>query len=645
MARLNESTVSAEPIEILKRRFVRQNREIARVNSIQSLRIRSLESEVSHLLSENVSLREQVITLTHDLERFEAAKTLHDGVYDVKARLDSKLMELTNLISELGALPRRYSRITREKSQSELERPRRELSAARHVGNANLGPRLEPEHDGRLPVILEDKYYPRRTLSAQEIQELSDDKADMPNSPLQRSPVGSPDQTVEGDEASTPAANDTRTSIGNGDTEAEHTLPPNLETRRKKKTGSVITERGSTDTRVTSLLDSKFTRKCGAKRKFLIEDEEDFDEAAPAEDDDFEFSRPVQSPRLSSQNGRSPVKKKSRPQEDATSHVQLKRKVLEPKSTNTNLLSPMIPTVTKSYDQHHKPAIPGTQNSSRRQGKGCLGRGKSVSPAKPSLATSEDDGYIKSDREELKIEVKALITPQHAEQAESAKTTDMPTARPSRRRGAVVSYAEPNLRDKMRRSTNELGPAVNADKPRKSSSHTDTSRVPHEQRGGHSSSKRSRSLSSQNGEHGPTSNDTPQDMDTQSGEQPEGENPGIIDRRDQDNPQLSASNGMSIAINMDAPSITSRKSRRHSSNTKASGRSIPRFSTNTIDVESVCNDLVTDYSGGTVHELPVTGEHSVRDSQGYIDVSSSVIDSTEMTRGQRVAARRRSMML
>jgi hypothetical protein len=67
----------------VKRRFVRQNREIARVNSIQSLRIRTLESDVSNLLAENVSLREQVIMLSQELERVESAKSLHDGVTQV----------------------------------------------------------------------------------------------------------------------------------------------------------------------------------------------------------------------------------------------------------------------------------------------------------------------------------------------------------------------------------------------------------------------------------------------------------------------------------------------------------------------------------------------------------------------------------
>ena len=141
---------------------MRQNREIARVNSIQSLRIRSLESEVSHLLAENVSLREQVIALGNELERFEAAKLLSDGVYDIKAKLDTKLAELNNIVSNLGALPRNFNKSI---SQNDGD-------AAQNVSTQH-SPALKPQgpasnqdidEDGRLPVILEDKYYPWKTL-------------------------------------------------------------------------------------------------------------------------------------------------------------------------------------------------------------------------------------------------------------------------------------------------------------------------------------------------------------------------------------------------------------------------------------------------------------------------------------------------
>lgn len=128
---------------------------------MQSLRIRSLESEVSHLLAENVSLREQVINLTQEIERLEAAKLLHDGVHEIKGRLDAKLAELTILVSDLGTLPRKVSRLGGEKTE-ESNRPK--------ATAPELRPRMtDPEFhtgvdDGKLPAIIEGKYYPRRTL-------------------------------------------------------------------------------------------------------------------------------------------------------------------------------------------------------------------------------------------------------------------------------------------------------------------------------------------------------------------------------------------------------------------------------------------------------------------------------------------------
>lgn len=147
----------------MKRRFVRQNREIARINSIQSLRIRSLESEISHLLSENVSLREQVISLGQELERLDEARLFRDGVYDVKSKLDAKLAELGGLVADLGVLPHKFGNPCNAKPKSigprEPEQPNSDMR--RRVTNSEY--QLRPD-DGRLPVILEDKYYPRRTL-------------------------------------------------------------------------------------------------------------------------------------------------------------------------------------------------------------------------------------------------------------------------------------------------------------------------------------------------------------------------------------------------------------------------------------------------------------------------------------------------
>jgi chromosome segregation ATPase len=145
----------------VKRRFVRQNREIARANSIQSLRIQSLESEVSHLLRENAELREQLISLSQDVEKFEAAKSLSNEICTYKDKLALKLTELGDLVDELGKMPQKFGRAS--ELQKDSFRSERQQSSVVPPRRTEIGPNGS-EEDGRLPVILEDKYFPRRTL-------------------------------------------------------------------------------------------------------------------------------------------------------------------------------------------------------------------------------------------------------------------------------------------------------------------------------------------------------------------------------------------------------------------------------------------------------------------------------------------------
>ena len=59
----------------VKRRFIRQNRELAKNNSSQSLRIRSLEVEVSKLLADNLDLREHILGLENELHNARTQAT------------------------------------------------------------------------------------------------------------------------------------------------------------------------------------------------------------------------------------------------------------------------------------------------------------------------------------------------------------------------------------------------------------------------------------------------------------------------------------------------------------------------------------------------------------------------------------------
>src|ERR1700754_881805 len=85
------------PTITVKRRFIRQNREIARVNSIQSQRIRNLETEISRLVAENISLREQAIAAQAEAERWRAASSVDREIFELRDRLQQKMNEVGDL--------------------------------------------------------------------------------------------------------------------------------------------------------------------------------------------------------------------------------------------------------------------------------------------------------------------------------------------------------------------------------------------------------------------------------------------------------------------------------------------------------------------------------------------------------------------
>jgi hypothetical protein len=140
---------------IVKRRFVRQNREIARVNSLQSLRIQGLEAELSHLLKENAALKEQVISLTQDAEKYAAGRAFHKEIHQCKDKLAAKVSELNKLVSELGLIPETFLKKTAHlETEGETQRS----------SDPSRRPITWNDNGDRLPTIMEDKYYPRRTL-------------------------------------------------------------------------------------------------------------------------------------------------------------------------------------------------------------------------------------------------------------------------------------------------------------------------------------------------------------------------------------------------------------------------------------------------------------------------------------------------
>ncbi|KAF7595728.1 hypothetical protein BBP40_004859 [Aspergillus hancockii] len=652
MARLNESTASTEPIEILKRRFARQNREIARVNSIQSLRIRSLESEVSHLLSENVSLRERVIALGQEIEKLEAAKLFQDGVYDIKAKLSTKLMELGSLVADLNTIPCRFNKsasgTTEIAHQSQSNFDLRQNSVDLET-NTGLG------EDGRLPVILEDKYYPPEMLEPGETQELMNNEEDVSH-PSELDEVSTIQKDVIYDDVY-PRSPEDVTDIqepngGLGDNDV--LFPPTLETRKKKKPNPSPIRETVYDrclSKFPSRGDSGLLLKSSFKRKFSGNDDDGFELVPP--EDDFQFSRPPHAPqmthdqRLSTCSDHSSIRKRVLPKGSSKRDERPRRRVLEPKSTN---MSSPEPQATRVRSQDHKvpTRIKDESDENGTMYSTCLTKAvhhekvtvdekSSHKDADKSRQEASEDEVLQSRAPEAKqSSVSAAVAVSQVQNDFEASTNlSGASSRSTRRQRSVVSYAEPNLRDKMRRPTKEFIAAVGGD---------------------HQSRRTSGSQSVRT-----TSNDG---FDECKSGQVDARNTRNSDTGDVDLNPVSTTwldDSLRPSITVDskevpieikniprAASLPSRQSRRHSSNPRSSVRChSPEYKIGVTSIEGglasgACLRDFNDASNENTDQSKASGhasEEALRTNMG------PAIDAKQIRRVPRGAARRKSMML
>lgn len=120
---------------------------------MQAVRIRNLEAEVSRLLAENLDLRGQIITQETQPNR---SRNFMSHVGEVRSELDSKLRDIAALVAKLDR-PVREPR--RSSAGTKLPKAKRRSSEERMQMMELLA-----EQEGRLPPIVENKHYPRRTL-------------------------------------------------------------------------------------------------------------------------------------------------------------------------------------------------------------------------------------------------------------------------------------------------------------------------------------------------------------------------------------------------------------------------------------------------------------------------------------------------
>ncbi|KAK7980133.1 hypothetical protein PG989_012590 [Apiospora arundinis] len=529
MARLNEPIMATESLETLRRKFLRQNRDIARINSTQSLRIRGLENECARMLSENLDLRGQILRLETELSESRAQR-IADHAMEIKEKMEAQLLEWGSMLASLGhePMPKHHSPRLSKKAKT------------RSSININSSPRWRrrnteemewaAQQEGRLPPLWENKSCPRETLNRDEIMALCNEAAETNESPdlgpppvsrfvdedpvkidlPTKSPSAIRNVYALEDSPSAPARRNvaeehvvavkkiqTFESIEKAEEAEEAYMSPteNEETERSSPAPTTVEVE---PVQPTKKLEPKIPKptptpepqsatqiaKGNLKRKARDEDEKenvqkggDAAKVSKAQlvkpvTKDSVTNRPIKSP--------APVRRDAQATPANPAAITATRKPLSARNANEPVNSPKKST---------KPGLPADigkpKSSAKReeQNKERLVKSKQKledvqanipapievnmleEPLAPVVATidvepesiSADPDLFAPSSPEPMVEPRENIrdTPPPTE-----ISNDGETSRPSRRNRTAVSYAEPNLRDKMRRPTKQLFDAV-----------------------------------------------------------------------------------------------------------------------------------------------------------------------------------------
>ncbi|UPK99255.1 hypothetical protein LCI18_010190 [Fusarium solani-melongenae] len=506
MARLNEPPVPTDSLETLRKKLLRQNRDLAKSNNIRALRIRELENDCACMLSENLELRGRILELEKELEDNDARR-IADHALAIKAKLESQLTEWGTLLAGLGLEPpmKRHSPRPRKSQQ----KPRLSFSSARPSPSQRRLRDIAREIE-ELGHISETKAYPRQSMNPEEILALRSvaDDANSPDS-VDSPELGPPPMSqfidqdpVKVDSPSrsrpTPVQESPKTKLSPPEAlESPHSnkMMPRSPSPEKKREVVVEPQEPQTETTVpekkaieTKPLETKDQNpsvadnssiqpvKTGSKRKFAARD--DMGTAKPQKiNNENENTRIMaEKPSIREKAGGRTLKeltsmrKEAREKANATGT----RKPLAAKSTNDDMTSPKKTSKPVALDE--VAAAKADLVKSKVTQDRPKSRSKVLPPitidAVPDLEPTAPTVTDVSCDLGTPLTQQVLLSPNSPDSAVSTEAgrggTPPPIdinasrepARPSRRSRAAVSYAEPNLRAKMRRPTKELLDAV-----------------------------------------------------------------------------------------------------------------------------------------------------------------------------------------
>ncbi|KAL0940753.1 shugoshin c terminal domain-containing protein [Colletotrichum truncatum] len=512
MARLNEPPVSADSIDTLRRKLLRQNRDLAKANAVHLVRIRNIEADYARSLSDNLRLESRVIELEKELEN-NNARRIADHALDVRSRLEAQLLECMSVLAGLGQEPptkrhasprgRRSSRASLPHQSPPRRRPPRELLKETEG---------RVQDDGRLPTITENKSYTRATMDREQIlalcSEAADttdtiDTADATDSPELGPPPMSRFVDGEGVDIGSPSRSteqvEPEPAVYNSPVASPSLAPmpsPAPTARSINKTEKAILVRPDPDPAIDDAEPEKprpketpilppvvppTAAKTGSKRKYSMGDEvlrSDQKGAEPSKPRDGTDRPTIGRERQGGKTLKELANIRREARERMIAPVN-PRKPLSAKSTNDDVTSPT--KNPKGVTGESKVVVEKPKSRAARERAAQKIREAEIeadvgpSPIEvpvgpPSPPPPVVDVLPSTENVPTEASLLSPASPEPTSRMSLSSVRDTPppadisshgeTSRPSRRSRAAVSYAEPNLRDKMRRPTKELHDAV-----------------------------------------------------------------------------------------------------------------------------------------------------------------------------------------
>jgi hypothetical protein len=493
MARLNEPPQIIENHEAIKRSLLRKNRDLTRAHASQIIRVRNLDEQLQKLTLENAELRQKLIASEHELNRYRRTDLASTEILTLRDGLHQKLAEVNSLVAQFGNIPQRIRE--RERSERRQSRLKNFISSpTRDIWQTQAqNPPSLRDAEQRLTRLDEDRSVNRFSIGGEDVQRENEnnDSASMSLSPKDTAATDVPTES-----SIDPVEDTTGTAPGvDSDSMLQH-----IERRRKRRTSSLVADletpqnlAAGSEKADSGCSDSQPSSRT-AKRKLdadILEPRADDNKAA----DDFVFQRkPALKPIVTSRKSNRFTRPADRLVPSISSTQPLspakERPVLAPKSTNSptkRVIDPNSNVKPNDSDPSRPQRSAQRTEPERSRSEATDERNSRKRPSTVRVQTTKSEPVLPP-AVEIKLEetedddvppktpflAEDMFSPQTSEPSQPSRRMRQEAVvqngleevlsgslgRASRRAKSAVSYAEPNLRDKMRRPGKELVGAV-----------------------------------------------------------------------------------------------------------------------------------------------------------------------------------------